>query len=90
VIEGLEVLGEPEGAGFAFGSNTVDMIAVNQEMSRRGWAFGPLRDPPGLIVLLNPGHSTIVPTLLEDLADVTAAVRSGRVVADAGPVAYTV
>jgi hypothetical protein len=43
-----------------------------------------------LIVLLNPGHSTIVPTLLEDLADVTAAVRSGRVVADAGPVAYTV
>ncbi|MEZ4589071.1 MAG: aminotransferase class V-fold PLP-dependent enzyme [Gemmatimonadales bacterium] len=89
-IDGLEVYGEPEGAGFAFGSTAVDMTAVGQEMSRRGWAFGPLAEPPGLIVLLNAGHSAVAPALLEDLAEVVALVRAGKVTARGGPSAYTV
>jgi hypothetical protein len=91
-IEPLEVFGEPEGAGFAFGSRSVavDMVAVNQEMARRGWGFGPLSEPPGLIVLLNAGHAAIVAELLDDLADAVAGARSGRIVAEAGPTDYTV
>jgi glutamate/tyrosine decarboxylase-like PLP-dependent enzyme len=86
----LEVFGRPEGAHFSFGAPALDVALLAQEMSRRGWSFARQTDPPGLLLLLNAFHGSVVDDFLGDLRASVAAVRAGAVRAEARPAVYTV
>jgi sphinganine-1-phosphate aldolase len=89
-IDGLTVFGEPEGTLLSFGSTGIDIAAVGQEMTRLGWSFARVVDPPGMLLLLNGFHTAIVDDFLRDLERTVSGVREGRIVAEARPAVYTV
>jgi glutamate/tyrosine decarboxylase-like PLP-dependent enzyme len=89
-IEGLRVFGDPDGPLLGFGSDSLDVVALGQEMNRRGWSFARLVEPPGMLLLFNGFHGAIVEPFLADLASAAEAVRAGRVSATAAPAVYTV
>ena len=81
-IDGLKVLGEPEGGHFSFGAtDDLDMAAVAEGMEARGWHFGRMRRPPAMLVLLNYTHGDIADEFLDDLGHAVADVRAGRITA---------
>ncbi|MFN8103989.1 MAG: aminotransferase class V-fold PLP-dependent enzyme [Acidimicrobiia bacterium] len=63
----LHVWGEPAATVFAFGSETVDVMAVNDVLDDRGWNFDRQLDPAALHAMISPGHAEIVDELLADL-----------------------
>ena len=80
---GLEVWGAPQLSILSFGSRELDIFAVADEMTRRGWFVGRLAEPPGIHLMLNLTHEPVVDRYLADLKDGLAAVkRSGTRVAD--------
>jgi glutamate/tyrosine decarboxylase-like PLP-dependent enzyme len=89
-IDGLAVLGQPDGTQLSFGSPALDVAAVGQEMNRRGWSFARQTDPPGILLLLNGFHGEIVADFLGDLEATVHAVKAGKILATAGPAVYTV
>jgi glutamate/tyrosine decarboxylase-like PLP-dependent enzyme len=84
----LEILGEPEGAQISIVSDLVDMAAVAEGMEARGWLFGRLQRPAGLVCILTPRHEGVVDRLLEDFAAVADEVGSGRRRAKGGAAVY--
>ena len=84
----LKLLGEPEGAHVSVVSDALDMVAVAEGMEARGWMFGRLQRPPGLVLILTPRHSGIVENLLADFAAVAAEVVAGKRVAAGGAAVY--
>ncbi len=89
-IDGLAVFGEPEATLLAFGSAQLDMAAIGQEMTRLGWSFARVVEPPGMLLLLNGFHGAIVAEFLDDLRLTAVAVAEGRIVAEVRPAVYTV
>ncbi len=89
-IEGLEVFGRPDTTLVAFGSPSLAMPLIVDEMNRRGWTLARLTDPPGILLLLNGFHHEIVEDFLADLGDAVARVRRGDVRPTAQPAVYTV
>lgn len=67
-IPGLHVWGEPDAAIFGYGSRSMDIRAVAQEMSRRGWHVNGMADPPGIHITVTPAHEPTVTEYLQDLA----------------------
>jgi len=84
----LALMGEPEGAHVSIVSDRLDMIAVAEGMEARGWMFGRLQRPPGLVVILTPRHTDIVESLLADFDAVSRDVESGRRIAAGGAAVY--
>ncbi len=89
-IDGLEVFGAPQGTHFSFGSPSLDITVVAQEMSQRGWSFARQVDPPGMLLLMNGFHVAVVDDFLRDLDEAVSGVKAGRLRADPGPAVYTV
>jgi glutamate/tyrosine decarboxylase-like PLP-dependent enzyme len=71
---GFRTLGRPELSILAFGSDTHDIAAVGQAMTRRGWLTGHVKNPPGLHLMLNLTHEPVVGEYLRDLAASVAEV----------------
>lgn len=63
----LHVWGEPAATVFAFGSESVDVMAVNDLLDDRGWNFDRQLSPPALHAMISPGHADIVDELLVDI-----------------------
>jgi sphinganine-1-phosphate aldolase len=84
----LRVLGEPEGAHLCIVADRLDMVAVAEGMEARGWLFGRLQRPPGLVLILTPRHADIVESLLADFDAVAAEVAAGKRVAAGGAAVY--
>ena len=81
VVEGtgaLEVIGEPEGGNISVTSRSIDMTSLGDVLETRGWRFGRLRRPPGLVLLMNYRHSETAETFAEDLAAAIADDKAGR------------
>ncbi|MEO8451630.1 MAG: aminotransferase class V-fold PLP-dependent enzyme [Gemmatimonadota bacterium] len=89
-IEPLEVFGEPDATQLSFGSPSLDMTAVAQDMTKRGWSFARQTDPPGMLLLLNGGHGAIVADFLNDLEETVRGVLAGTIRPVAVPAVYTV
>ena len=89
-IEGLGVIGRPDGTQLSFGSPSLDMTAVAQEMTRRGWSFARQTDPPGMLLLLNGFHGEIVDEFVSELDSTVESVRAGKVRAVVATATYTV
>lgn len=77
-IEGLEVWGEPDAYVVAFGSGTLDIFAVDRGMAERDWIAGRVSEPPSIQLFFNMAHQSVVDDYLRDLAEVTAAVKAGK------------
>ena len=88
-IEGLEVFGTPHAYLAAFGSKSLDIYAVHDGMSDRGWNSNRIVDPEGIHLFFDYSHHDIVEQYLTDLALVTAEVRAGRITRRAGEAVYT-
>ncbi len=76
-IGDLRVLGDPLWV-IAFASDTLDVYAVVDQMSRRGWSLNGLQNPPAahLCVTLRHAQPGVAKHFVEDLQDAVSEVRS--------------
>ncbi len=80
-IEGLRVVPPSELSFLLYGSSdpAVDIAAVAEGMTARGWFVGVSVEPPAIHLMLNPVHAPIIDEYLADLAgSVTEARRTRR------------
>jgi glutamate/tyrosine decarboxylase-like PLP-dependent enzyme len=77
---GLTILGEPEVtlAAITASSDEVDVFALNDELSRRGWQLDRQGPPDSLHVTCVPVHANTVDDFLVDLRESVAVVAEKR------------
>ena len=85
---GLEVWGKPQLSILSYGSRKLDIVAVADRMTERGWFVGRLAEPPGIHLMLNLTHEPAVDAYLADLAWAVGAGVDTRRSADAPAVTY--
>lgn len=89
-IDGLDVLGEPAMTVFAYSSQTLDVFALADGLSDRGWQVARDTWPvPAIRFMQSLGHAPYFAPYLADLAQVAALVRSGQLVGRGGSADYT-
>ncbi len=89
-VDGLEVWANPHAYNFAFGSRELDTFAIADGMLDHGWGVGRADEPPSIQLMLNRSHEHIVPTFQEELGEVVAGVRDGRIKARGEQAIYAV
>ena len=75
---GLRVWGKPVLSIICFGSEGLDILAVGNEIYRRGWISGRTINPAGINLMLSPEHVKTVGTYLDDVRESVDMVRSGE------------
>jgi sphinganine-1-phosphate aldolase len=68
-IPGLKLWGQPDLSIIGFGSETIDIHAVGDEMDMRGWFVARNIEPPALTHMLMPVHAKMVDPYLSDLRE---------------------
>jgi len=88
-IDGLHVLGAPQGPLIAYASHdpAVDIYAVGDQMDARGWQVNRLQFPPGLHAMVTAQHGEVAAAYLADLRAAVAAVRADPSLATRGEAA---
>lgn len=77
---GLEVWGAPQLSILSYGSRKLDIFAVAERLTKRGWFVGRLAEPPGIHLMLNLTHEPAADAYLADLATaVSTVVETGQV-----------
>ena len=89
VIEGLQVRGRPDAYLVTFGSTAFDIFALADAMEERGWRSNRLMNPPSIHLFLDAANAVSINAYLEDLADLSAAGRAGKLSARPGDVVYS-
>jgi len=74
-IPALRLWGDPDASILAFGSDTLDVMAVGDRMDDKGWHLDRQRNPDALHMMVTPNHARVVDEFLRDLRD--AAARHG-------------
>jgi len=74
----LHLWGDPAATVMSFGSETVDVMAVNDVLDDKGWCLDRQLDPPALHMMISPGHAEVVDDLLVDLDDAIASHGEAR------------
>jgi len=88
-VEGVHLCGNPEGGLISFhGDEDLDMMAVRDGLTARGWHTGAVVAPPGFQMLLNYRSATIVEEFTADLTGVVSKVRTGQLSATGTDLAY--
>lgn len=77
-IEGLRVLGNPVMSVFAYNSTDpkVDIFAVSDIMTAKGWHIDRQQNPMSLHVMVTPAHAGSHQQYIEDLKEAVAHVRA--------------
>ncbi|KAB8141739.1 aspartate aminotransferase family protein [Chloroflexia bacterium SDU3-3] len=79
-IPELRVLGQPDMSLVAFSSDVVDVFALDDELTRRGWALQPQfhagGGPANLHITVSRSNVPHIAALLADLREAIAAVRA--------------
>ncbi|MCA9858566.1 MAG: aspartate aminotransferase family protein [Thermomicrobiales bacterium] len=78
-IPDLYVVGEPDMSLVAYGSHTLDMVAIGDAMQDRGWFVYMERIPPSIHLMLSPGHAPFIELYLSDLNEVVELARAGKI-----------
>ena len=79
-IPGLSVWGEPHAYLVAYGSDEVDIFAVDDGMTERGWLTMRGLEPDSVHLFVDGSHQpAVVERYLADLADVVAEVKAGNI-----------
>ncbi|KIC11632.1 hypothetical protein RA19_06285 [Leisingera sp. ANG-M1] len=76
-IEGLEILGTPQGPHFAFKAEGLNILAVADGLMAKGWAINIGSKPDAILLMLSCHHHQIAEDFLGDLCAVVAAVKAG-------------
>lgn len=87
-IGGLEVLGKPDMSVFAYGSQSLDIYAVADGLSRRGWYVNKQVTPPSIHLKVDPIHERVVDTYLRDVEMVAKQVVAGEIRSLGAPISY--
>jgi glutamate/tyrosine decarboxylase-like PLP-dependent enzyme len=88
-IDGLHIVGEPDLTVFGYGSHTLDMFAVAEQMTQRGWFVSTMSEPPGIHMgMPTMAHVGIVDEYLADLEASVAAVKAANLTSDKREVTY--
>ena len=76
-IDGVRINGSPHSLIITYSavSDEVDMSAVADELGKREWYVGRLRQPPGILIGLSLPHEAVVDEYLGHLADAVAQVK---------------
>lgn len=79
-IDGLHVVGKPDLAVLGYAARDVDVFAVAEELTRRGWFVSTMSEPPGIhLGMPTMAHVPHVDTYLRDVRAAVDGVRaSGR------------
>jgi glutamate/tyrosine decarboxylase-like PLP-dependent enzyme len=68
-IPGLSVYGDPAMSVLAFGSDTLDIMAIGDAMDDRGWHIDRQVRPDALHMMISPIHAQVADRLLADLRE---------------------
>jgi glutamate/tyrosine decarboxylase-like PLP-dependent enzyme len=77
-IPGLRVVGRPDMTLFAFTSDTLDIFAVANRLSERGWYVDRQNEPRSIHLVVTPNHEQAVDPFLRDLAEVADEVAASN------------
>ena len=90
-VDGLVLCGAPEGGLVAYrGAGDLDLFAVRDGMSGKGWQTSIVLDPPGFQMLLNAESGAIVEPFVEAMRAVVGQVRAGVITAKSADKSYGV
>lgn len=88
-IDGLFIVGKPDLSVFGFGASDIDIFAVAEQMTARGWFVSTMSEPPGIhLGMPTMAHVGCVEQYLADLKLAVAQVRAGRLQASSREVSY--
>jgi glutamate/tyrosine decarboxylase-like PLP-dependent enzyme len=87
-IPDLYVVGEPDMSLVAYGSDSLDMVAVADGLQARGWFVYLERNPPSIHLMLSPGHDAFMDRYLADLREAIDLVKRGEVVRQRDEIRY--
>ena len=73
-IEEIHVWGKPDLWAVAYGSKTVDILAVAAGMWKRGWMVAPNSQPAGIHFMITPVHEPVINDYLSALRESVAEV----------------
>lgn len=77
-IDGLRVLGRPQGPLLAWGSDDpgLSIFAVADQLEAKGWAVNRVQNPDGIHAMVTARHAEVVAEYLRDLEEAVAVVRA--------------
>ena len=88
-VEGVHLTGAHEGGMIGFhGDPDLDMFAVRDGLTARGWYTGIVMEPQGFQMLLNYRTGQIVEAFANDLAEVAEQVRKGTLTVTGADMSY--
>lgn len=76
-IPGLRLVGRPDMTLFAFTSDTLDIFAIADRLSERGWYVDRQNEPKSIHLVVTPNHERAADPFLRDLAEAAEQV-AGR------------
>jgi glutamate/tyrosine decarboxylase-like PLP-dependent enzyme len=85
---GLHVWSDPELWAVGYGSDAVDILAVADMLTARGWWPGRVREPRGIHLMITPVHAPVIEEYVADLAAATSAVAAASSRGATAPVRY--
>jgi glutamate/tyrosine decarboxylase-like PLP-dependent enzyme len=85
----LRLVGQPELATIAVAAHDIDIYAVAEQLSSRGWAINLLRDPPALQFVIGPLKDEFIEELARDLTQSSERVRRESLTAAVARVVYS-
>jgi sphinganine-1-phosphate aldolase len=90
-VDGVSLCGAPQGGIVGYrGEDGLDMHAVREGLSARGWQMAAIIDPPGFQMLLNHRSGEIAEVLAQELGEAIAEVRDGTRRSTGADMAYGV
>lgn len=87
-IPGLSVRGDPDMSLLSYGTDEFDIYAVAELMEEKGWFVHRDRIPPGIHLMLSPGHGPFMEQYTEDLAQAVDVVRHRNITASTRDARY--
>ena len=76
-IDGLEILGAPEGPHFAFRAHDMNILSLANGLMSRGWAINVGTKPASILLMLSSHHHQSAEPFLRDLRELTGRCRQG-------------
>jgi sphinganine-1-phosphate aldolase len=88
-IDGLYIVGAPELSVLGVGARDLDIFAVAEQLTKKGWFVSTMTEPPGIhLGMLTLAHAEHVEEYLDDLAAAADIVREGNLVSPSRQSSY--
>jgi glutamate/tyrosine decarboxylase-like PLP-dependent enzyme len=88
-IDGLYIVGTPDLSVMGYGSRDLDIFAVAEQLTQKGWFVSTMSEPRGVHMgMPTLAHVAVVDEYLGDLAAAVAAVRANNLTARSREVSY--